>query len=145
MNIIKIFRSRSPFYAYSMREKQRQIEERRVIYVGRIEEGMTSAKLRKRFSIFGPIIDISLHFREYGWVVVIIIIFFSKKVFQVFIEIKINIEFLVIIMDLLRTRTRQMHMMPLNMATMIHHCHDTICVSEVVEDFAKKNMLIWVI
>ena len=66
VNIIQIFRSRSPFYAYSMREKQRQIEERRVIYVGRIEEGMTSAKLRKRFSIFGPIIDISLHFREYG-------------------------------------------------------------------------------
>ncbi|KAK6621983.1 hypothetical protein RUM44_001790 [Polyplax serrata] len=59
-------RSRSPFYAHSMREKQRQIEERRVIYVGRIEEGMTNAKLRKRFSVFGPIIDISLHFREYG-------------------------------------------------------------------------------
>lgn len=52
-----------------MREKQRQIEERRVIYVGRIEEGMTNAKLRKRFSTFGPIIDISLHFREYGLVV----------------------------------------------------------------------------
>lgn len=52
-----------------MREKQRQIEERRVIYVGRIEEGMTNSKLRERFSAFGPIIDISLHFREFGLVV----------------------------------------------------------------------------
>lgn len=61
------FRSRSPYRGYSVREKQRQIEERRVIYIGRIEEGMTNAKLRERFSVFGPIVDISLHFREYGY------------------------------------------------------------------------------
>ncbi|XP_073969021.1 PGC-1 family member spargel isoform X2 [Rhodnius prolixus] len=47
-------------------EKMRQIEERRVIYVGQIEEGTTKSQLRERFETFGPIIDISLHFRERG-------------------------------------------------------------------------------
>jgi len=47
-------------------EKKKQIEERRVVYVGQIEEGMTKAQLRERFQAFGPIVDISLHFRERG-------------------------------------------------------------------------------
>ncbi|XP_057340127.1 uncharacterized protein LOC130677396 isoform X3 [Microplitis mediator] len=47
-------------------EKTRQVEERRVIYVGRIDEGITKADLRKRFEAFGPVLDISLHFREHG-------------------------------------------------------------------------------
>jgi len=69
-------RSPSPKYRYSDRrrgsnkyrdaERQRQIEERRVIYVGKIAEGSTRADLRRRFEIFGPVIDISLHFRERG-------------------------------------------------------------------------------
>lgn len=69
-------RSPSPRYRYSDRrrvsnkyrdaERQRQIEERRVIYVGKIAEGSTRADLRRRFEIFGPVIDISLHFRERG-------------------------------------------------------------------------------
>lgn len=48
------------------RERQRQVEERRVIYVGRLPEGTTKNDLRKRFEVFGPIIDISVHFREHG-------------------------------------------------------------------------------
>jgi len=36
--------------------------------VGRLDEGITKADLRKRFEIFGPVIDISLHFRERGYV-----------------------------------------------------------------------------
>ncbi|XP_021912997.1 uncharacterized protein LOC110826561 [Zootermopsis nevadensis] len=48
------------------REKQRQVEERRVIYVGRIEEGTSKAELRRRFEVFGRILDISVHFREHG-------------------------------------------------------------------------------
>ncbi|XP_076293648.1 uncharacterized protein LOC143215420 [Lasioglossum baleicum] len=48
------------------REKQRQVEERRVIYVGRLEEGITKADLRRRFEAFGPVVDISVHFREHG-------------------------------------------------------------------------------
>ena len=47
-------------------EKQRQIEERRIIYVGKIEEGTTRANLRQRFEVFGPIDEISLHFRDRG-------------------------------------------------------------------------------
>lgn len=47
-------------------ETQRQVEERRVIYVGGIAEGTLRADLRQRFEQFGPILDMSLHFRERG-------------------------------------------------------------------------------
>ncbi|XP_015430145.1 PREDICTED: NK-tumor recognition protein [Dufourea novaeangliae] len=53
-------------YDWFDREKQRQVEERRVIYVGRLEEGITKADLRRRFENFGPVVDISVHFREHG-------------------------------------------------------------------------------
>jgi len=39
-----------------------------VVYVGRIDEGITKSDLRKRFEIFGPVEDISVHFREHGYV-----------------------------------------------------------------------------
>lgn len=48
------------------KEKQRQVDERRVLYVGRLEEGITKAELRTQFEVFGTIIDISIHFREHG-------------------------------------------------------------------------------
>lgn len=47
-------------------EKQRQVEERRVVYVGRISEGTLKDDLRKRFEVFGPVVEISLHFRDHG-------------------------------------------------------------------------------
>ncbi|KAF6209411.1 hypothetical protein GE061_015158 [Apolygus lucorum] len=47
-------------------ERQKQVEERRVIYVGQIDESTTRPQLRERFQCFGPIVDISLHFRERG-------------------------------------------------------------------------------
>ncbi|XP_046648283.1 peroxisome proliferator-activated receptor gamma coactivator 1-alpha-like [Daphnia pulicaria] len=47
-------------------ERQRQIEERRVIYVGKLADGTTRSDLRQRFEPFGPVVDISLHFRERG-------------------------------------------------------------------------------
>ncbi|XP_053975874.1 NK-tumor recognition protein isoform X2 [Hylaeus volcanicus] len=53
-------------YDWCDREKQRQVEERRVIYVGRLDEGITKADLRRRFETFGPIVDISIHIREHG-------------------------------------------------------------------------------
>ena len=40
--------------------------ERRVVYVGKIAEGTTRADLRKRFEVFGPILEISVHFRDRG-------------------------------------------------------------------------------
>ena len=48
----------------------KQVEERRVIYVGRISEGTTKAELRTRFEKYGSIVDISVHFRERGYVCV---------------------------------------------------------------------------
>lgn len=44
----------------------KQVEERRVIYIGRISEGTTKAELRTRFEKYGTIVDISVHFRERG-------------------------------------------------------------------------------
>ena len=47
-------------------ENSRQVEERRVVFVGKITEGTTRADLRKRFEVFGPIVEISVHFRDRG-------------------------------------------------------------------------------
>lgn len=47
-------------------ENSRQVEERRVVFVGKIAEGTTRADLRKRFEVFGPIVEISVHFRDRG-------------------------------------------------------------------------------
>ena len=41
-------------------------EERKIVYVGKIEEGTLKADLRSRFETFGPIVDVSIHFRERG-------------------------------------------------------------------------------
>ncbi len=51
---------------HQQQDKQRQIEERRIVYVGRIAEGVTRADLRKRFEVFGPVEEISVHFRDRG-------------------------------------------------------------------------------
>ncbi|XP_077586307.1 uncharacterized protein LOC144205663 [Stigmatopora nigra] len=46
--------------------KDKAIEERRVVYVGRIRGTMTQRELRDRFSYFGEVEDCTLHFREHG-------------------------------------------------------------------------------
>ncbi|XP_077469824.1 uncharacterized protein LOC144084889 [Stigmatopora argus] len=46
--------------------KDKAIEERRVVYVGRIRGTMTQRELRERFSYFGEVEDCTLHFREHG-------------------------------------------------------------------------------
>eukprot|EP00096_Caligus_rogercresseyi_P002116 TRINITY_DN1399_c0_g1_i2.p1 TRINITY_DN1399_c0_g1~~TRINITY_DN1399_c0_g1_i2.p1 ORF type:complete len:837 (-),score=206.20 TRINITY_DN1399_c0_g1_i2:774-3284(-) len=48
------------------RRDDRMHEERKVVYVGKIKEGTTRADIRKRFESFGPIEEISLHFRDRG-------------------------------------------------------------------------------
>lgn len=58
--------AQNPSIQWSDKERVRQVEERRVIYVGRIEEGTTKAHLRERFGVFGRIVDISVHFRDHG-------------------------------------------------------------------------------
>ncbi|XP_064601909.1 uncharacterized protein LOC135467914 [Liolophura sinensis] len=47
-------------------EKKRQIEERRIVYVGKIPDTFTRKQLRARFDRFGEIEETSVHFRENG-------------------------------------------------------------------------------
>ncbi|TRY76234.1 hypothetical protein TCAL_09224 [Tigriopus californicus] len=51
---------------YRREEKKKQVEERRVVYVGKICESTSRASLRSRFEVFGPIEEISVHFRDRG-------------------------------------------------------------------------------
>ena len=37
-----------------------------MVYCGKIEEGTLKSDLRARFQLFGPVLDVSLHFRERG-------------------------------------------------------------------------------
>ncbi|XP_072292778.1 uncharacterized protein pprc1 isoform X2 [Eucyclogobius newberryi] len=48
------------------RLKEKAIEERRVVYVGRIRGTMTQKELKERFSYFGEIEECTLHFRDHG-------------------------------------------------------------------------------
>lgn len=43
-------------------------DERRVVYVGRIRRSMTHSELRERFSQFGEVECVTLHFRDRGYV-----------------------------------------------------------------------------
>ncbi|XP_061625821.1 uncharacterized protein LOC133476450 isoform X3 [Phyllopteryx taeniolatus] len=47
-------------------QKLKAIDERRVVYVGRIRRSMTHDELRERFSHFGEVECVSLHFRDKG-------------------------------------------------------------------------------
>lgn len=66
-------RSRSPRRTYSKkrlidieRERISEVEERRIVYVGGISSSTSKDNLRRRFQMFGPITNVSVHFREYG-------------------------------------------------------------------------------
>lgn len=48
------------------KEKNKQMEERRIIYVGRIPKDYTRMDMRRRFQRFGEIEHVQLHFREHG-------------------------------------------------------------------------------
>lgn len=47
-------------------QKLKAIDERRVVYVGRIRRSMTHNELRERFAQFGDVECVSLHFRDRG-------------------------------------------------------------------------------
>lgn len=47
-------------------EKKKQIEERRIVYVGKIPSDFTRRDMRRRFDRFGDIEDVSVHFRNDG-------------------------------------------------------------------------------
>ena len=48
------------FFPKEDENRVKQVEERRVIYIGRISEGTTKAELRARFEKYGTIVDISV-------------------------------------------------------------------------------------
>ncbi|XP_013908870.1 PREDICTED: peroxisome proliferator-activated receptor gamma coactivator 1-alpha, partial [Thamnophis sirtalis] len=48
------------------RERQKAVEERRVIYVGRLGSGATRTELRDRFEVFGEIEDCTLNLQDDG-------------------------------------------------------------------------------
>ncbi|CAH1119187.1 unnamed protein product [Phaedon cochleariae] len=60
-------RSLSPRYRRKEKERHLEVEERRVIYVGRVPPGTTKEDLKKRFHRFGPITNVSLHSRDHGY------------------------------------------------------------------------------
>lgn len=48
------------------RERLREVDERRIVYVGGIAANVTKEELKRRFETFGLITNVSVHFREYG-------------------------------------------------------------------------------
>jgi len=57
-----------------------------VLYVGGLDEGITKADLRKRFEVFGPVTNISVHFRERGYVFSpLLVSFFFFKLYYSYI------------------------------------------------------------
>lgn len=55
-----------PFSPY--RESNTPVEERRIVFVGKLEKDITKSGLRAQFSKFGPVIEVRLHSKEDGWV-----------------------------------------------------------------------------
>ncbi|XP_053548474.1 peroxisome proliferator-activated receptor gamma coactivator-related protein 1 [Bombina bombina] len=58
--------SRESYNKRKIFHKERAIEERRVVYIGKISSQMTRSELRQRFSVFGEIEECTIHFREQG-------------------------------------------------------------------------------
>ncbi|RWS15042.1 protein SON-like isoform X2 [Dinothrombium tinctorium] len=57
---------RKNWYYDRRKECIKEVEERRIVYVGNIPEGTTKTDLRYWFAKFGPITQVSVHFRDYG-------------------------------------------------------------------------------
>nr|XP_033798388.1 peroxisome proliferator-activated receptor gamma coactivator-related protein 1 [Geotrypetes seraphini] len=62
----RFYDSRDNYQRQKLYHKERAIEERRVVYVGKIHSRMTRSELMHRFSVFGDIEDCTIHFRETG-------------------------------------------------------------------------------
>ena len=57
-----------PKFKEKRRGEPDDVEDRemRVVYVGSVRQGTTRADLRKRFEAFGPIDEVTLHYRDHG-------------------------------------------------------------------------------
>lgn len=61
----KLKNARNPIIRQTIKAKK-DIEERKIIYVGKIPEGTTKTDIRHWFGHFGAIKEVSIHFRDYG-------------------------------------------------------------------------------
>ncbi|XP_075071997.1 peroxisome proliferator-activated receptor gamma coactivator-related protein 1-like [Mixophyes fleayi] len=59
-------KSRDSYHRQKNYRKEQAIEERRVVYIGKINGRMTRSELSRRFSVFGEVEECTLHFREKG-------------------------------------------------------------------------------
>ncbi|CAH4035315.1 unnamed protein product [Pieris brassicae] len=53
-------------YSSEDRESNTPVEERRIVFVGRLEQDITKSLLRSQFSKFGPVTEVRLHSKEDG-------------------------------------------------------------------------------
>ncbi|XP_022128822.2 uncharacterized protein LOC111002869 [Pieris rapae] len=53
-------------YSSEDRESNTPVEERRIVFVGRLEQDITKSVLRSQFSKFGPVTEVRLHSKEDG-------------------------------------------------------------------------------
>ncbi|XP_060027425.1 peroxisome proliferator-activated receptor gamma coactivator-related protein 1 isoform X3 [Erinaceus europaeus] len=59
-------RSHDHYQRQRVLQKERAIEERRVVFIGKIPGRMTRSELKQRFSVFGEIEECTIHFRVQG-------------------------------------------------------------------------------
>ncbi|XP_076981946.1 peroxisome proliferator-activated receptor gamma coactivator-related protein 1 isoform X3 [Tamandua tetradactyla] len=60
------YRSHDHYQRQRVLQKERAIEERRVVFIGKIPGRMTRSELKQRFSVFGEIEECTIHFRVQG-------------------------------------------------------------------------------
>ncbi|MEJ1276311.1 peroxisome proliferative activated receptor gamma coactivator-related 1 [Cricetulus griseus] len=60
------YRSSDHYQRQRVLQKERAIEERRVVFIGKIPGRMTRSELKQRFSVFGEIEECTIHFRVQG-------------------------------------------------------------------------------
>ncbi|CAK1540951.1 unnamed protein product [Leptosia nina] len=53
-------------YSSEDRESNTPVEERRIVFVGKLEQDITKASLRSQFTKFGPVTEVRLHSKEDG-------------------------------------------------------------------------------
>ncbi|XP_010624706.1 peroxisome proliferator-activated receptor gamma coactivator-related protein 1 isoform X2 [Fukomys damarensis] len=60
------YRAHDHYQRQRVLQKERAIEERRVVFIGKIPGRMTRSELKQRFSVFGEIEECTIHFRVQG-------------------------------------------------------------------------------
>lgn len=110
--------------------------------MGRLDDEITKAGLRKRFESFGPVVDVSVHFRERGYVSSLFALLYFLKII-LFSSTMYDIISAIITVSSLFCIT-PMRTEPWSTVMTIHLYLNTIYVLEVVDPFADPSTLILV-